>query len=195
MVFCVIVLCFPFFSNLISQLTINREFSSSFHEFESRTEQEKLEYLRQANLYNSKLFKKKVNNENIWPYEEQLSFNSAGIMGLVEIPKINQKLTIYHGTSNAVLMAGAGHLDFTSLPVGGESSHCAISAHSGMAHMKGFDNINHLNIGDKFILWVLNEPYCYEVYDKEVVEPDDLSSLEIEQGRDLVTLITCTPFF
>ena len=120
--------------------------------------------------------------------------NIDGIMGYIEIPSIDVKLNIYHGLSKEVLQKGVGHVEGTSLPVGGESTHVALAAHRGLPSAKLFSDLNLLGVGDKFFITVLNSRMTYQVVSTVVVEPYDDSPLRVQQGRDLVTLVTCTPY-
>lgn len=126
-------------------------------------------------------------------YDTLLNVTGDGIMGYVHIPKIDVQLPIYHGTSNDSLDRGVGHLLGSSLPVGGDSSHSILTGHSGMASQKMFSDLPQLEIGDVFYLKVLNETLAYQVYFTETVLPHDTSYLQIENGRDLCTLVTCYP--
>ena len=117
-----------------------------------------------------------------------------GIMGYLDIPKINQRLNIYHGTDDKVLENGVGHLQGTSLPVGGEGSHCALSAHRGLPAAKLFTDLDRLRPGDLVLLHVLGNDMAYCVDSSQVVTPDQVDSLVIVPGQDLITLITCTPY-
>lgn len=145
-----------------------------------------------AQEYNSKLFRGEiVGNDS--EYTELLNLSGNGIMGYIDIPKINVRLPIYHGTSQEVLNHGAGHLENTSLPIGGVNTHSAISAHSGMAAAPMFSDLRLLEIGDYFFVYVLGEKLAYQVENITTVEPHDASNLRIQRERDIVTLITCTP--
>ena len=115
-------------------------------------------------------------------------------MAYIEIPKINLKMLVYHGTSDEVLAVGAGHLEGTSLPVGGPTTHCVITAHSGMKTMKAFDELRLLEVGDCFTVTTLGTSYEYEVESIETVLPYETESLGIVEGEDRVTLVTCTPY-
>lgn len=126
-------------------------------------------------------------------YDELLNVSNSGIMGYVEIPKIQVNLPIYHGTGTDTLDRGTGHLLGSSLPVGGESTHCVITGHSGLASQKMFTDLELLEVGDGFYLSVLGETLAYRVYRKEAVLPHDTSFLGITQGEDLCTLVTCYP--
>lgn len=122
--------------------------------------------------------------------------NIAGdeMMGSVEIPKIDIKIPIYHTTEEEVLNKGAGHLEGSSLPVGGANTHAVISAHRGLPSASLFTDLDQLKEGDHFLIHVLNETLCYEVDKISVVKPEDTSALAVEDGQDLVTLLTCTPY-
>lgn len=125
-------------------------------------------------------------------YTELLAFDD--VMAYIEIPAINVYLPIYHGTEEETLFRGVGHLENTSLPAGGESTHAVLSAHCGLPSARLFTDLNLLREGNIFRIHVLNEKLTYQVYDIETVNPDDRSSLFIQKGEDLVTLITCTPY-
>lgn len=127
-------------------------------------------------------------------YEVKLNINNDGIMGVIEIPGIHVELPIYHGSSEQVLQVAAGHLDWTSLPVGGESSHCVLSGHSGLPSAKLFTDLDKLALGDTFMLHVLNKTLTYEVDQILIVNPQDTSALQIVEGEDYCTLVTCTPY-
>ena len=127
-------------------------------------------------------------------YNDVLNYNEDGIMAYVEIPCIDVNLPIYHGTSEEVLQKGAGHLAASSLPIGGEGTHSVISAHRGLPSAKLFTDLDEMEIGDVFYIHVLDETLAYQVDQIETVEPDELNSLRVVKGRDLVTLLTCTPY-
>lgn len=125
-------------------------------------------------------------------YAEQLTV--GGVMAYVDIPKINVYLPVQHGTGAETLEKSVGHVVGTSLPVGGSSTHAVLSAHSGMASSKLFSDIDQLELGDNFYVYVLGDTLAYEVDSINTVLPTDISLLQIEEGKDLVTLVTCTPF-
>ena len=127
-------------------------------------------------------------------YAHQLNITGNGIMGYVEIPSISVTLPIHHGTEDATLEKGVGHLLGSSLPVGGESTHTVLTAHSGMASQKMFSDLDQLEIGDVFYLEVLGEPLAYQVDQLKTVLPYDATYLGIIEGEDYCTLVTCTPF-
>lgn len=127
-------------------------------------------------------------------YEALLNSGEDGIMGTLEIPKIKVYLAVYHGTEEETLQKGAGHLEGSSLPVGGESTHACISAHRGLVQKKMFTNLDQMEKGDVFLLHILGDTLSYRVCDIRVVKPDEVESLGIQRGEDVVTLITCTPY-
>ncbi len=127
-------------------------------------------------------------------YWDLLDVTGTGIMGYITIDKINVMLPIYHGTSSSVLSAGAGHLEGSSLPVGGAGTHCVISAHRGLPSALLFTNLDQLEVGDTFTLTVLDQVLTYEVDQITIVLPDEIENLYIEDGADYCTLMTCTPY-
>lgn len=156
------------------------------------------ELLAAAEDYNRSLLTREngffLTEEQQAQYESLLDISGTGIMGYLEIPSINVSLPIYHGTSDSVLQIAVGHLDWTSLPVGGESTHCVLSGHRGLPSAKLFTNLDQIVEGDTFIIRVLDEVLTYEVDRILIVEPEDVTALQIESGKDLCTLVTCTPY-
>lgn len=156
------------------------------------------ELLEAARQYNEKLASQEphyqLSEEEKEEYESTLEVSDTGIMGYIEIPEIDVKLPIYHGTDDAVLQTAVGHLEWTSLPVGGESTHCVISGHRGLPSAKLFTSLDKLREGDTFLLRVLDEVLTYEVDQILIVEPQDTEALQIEEGKDYCTLMTCTPY-
>lgn len=119
---------------------------------------------------------------------------SDDLIAILEIPKIELKLPIYHGTEEAVLQKGIGHICGSDLPVGGESSHSLLAGHRGLPHAELFTRLNELEIGDEFVIHICDEKHTYEVCKIFIIEPDDTSALCVQDGRDLISLITCTPY-
>lgn len=154
--------------------------------------------LNDAKEYNKKLGESgivwKMSKAQKAEYEKQLAVDTSGIMGYVSIPKFHIKLPVYHGTNESVLQIAIGHLEQTSLPVGGESSHCEVSGHRGLPSARLFTDIDKIKEGDTWTMNVLNETLTYECDQIRIVEPEDLSNLQITQGKDYCTLITCTPY-
>ena len=127
-------------------------------------------------------------------YNSVLSVDDNGMMGYITIPELRLKLAIYHGVDESVLQVGIGHIEGSSLPVGGESTHCVLSGHRGLPSAKLFTDIDKLELGDVFMLHVYDEVLTYEVDQILIVEPEDYSALAIEEGKDYCTLVTCTPY-
>lgn len=151
----------------------------------------------EAETYNKELFKLEfplIQYKKIPDYSNLINVNSSGMIGYISIDKIRVELPIYHGTSSTVLNVAVGHLEGSSLPIGGESTHSVLSAHRGLPSAKLFTNLNKLEIGDIFIITVLDRKLTYQVDNIVIVEPNDVSDLEIIKGKDYVTLVTCTPY-
>lgn len=152
----------------------------------------------EATAYNQTLFGKKdryfMTDEEREKYEGLLDVSGNGIIGYIEIPEINCSLPIYHGTDESVLQIAVGHIEGTSLPVGGESTHCVLSGHRGLPSARLFTDLDKLENGDIFIIRVLDETLTYEVDQIRIVLPTELSDLDIEKGKDYCTLVTCTPY-
>lgn len=127
-------------------------------------------------------------------YDALLNIAGNGVMGYIEIPKIKCNLPIYHGTDESVLQIAIGHVQGSSLPVGGAGTHCVLSGHRGLPRAKLFTDIDQLTEGDVFLLRVLDETLTYEVDQIRTVLPDELDDLAIEEGKDYCTLVTCTPY-
>lgn len=151
-----------------------------------------------AQRYNQTLLGKEnryeLTDEEWTEYESLLNVSGNGIIGYIEIPLIGCSLPIYHGTDEAVLQIAVGHIEGTSLPVGGESTHCVISGHRGLPSAKLFTDLDKLTEGDNFVLRILDETLTYEVDQILIVEPHEIDALEIEEGKDYCTLVTCTPY-
>lgn len=165
---------------------------------ERMDDSEKLNEIGRAVDYNSMLVD---NGRRFSPSKQEdelyrgiLSTDDNGMMGYITIPELRLKLAIYHGVDESVLQVGIGHIEGSSLPVGGESTHCVLSGHRGLPSAKLFTDIDKLELGDVFMLHVYDEVLTYEVDQILIVEPEDYSALAIEEGKDYCTLITCTPY-
>ena len=154
-------------------------------------------FFEEAENYNAKL------NELNFPltdyhrlkgYNDILDLSGTGIMGYVSIPKLGVELPLYHGISAEVLNVACGHLEGTSLPIGGESTHCVLSAHRGLPHAKLFTDLDKMEVGDTFTITVLNRTVTYQVDQIKVVLPNETNDVQIVAGEDLCTLLTCTPY-
>ena len=172
---------------------------ANYTEVINNMEREEYDRILQAALnYNEKLGKTgalwTMNEEQKKDYLSQLDVTGDGIMGYIDIPKINITLPIYHGTEEKVLQIAIGHIEGTSLPVGGITSHCVVSGHRGLPSAKLFTDLDKMAEGDTWTMTVLDYTVTYEVDQIHVVEPSDLSDLQIENGKDYCTLVTCTPY-
>ncbi len=192
------IIAYPSFSDWWNSFHQSRAVAS-YMEAVANMDKSKYEaLLNDADAYNKEISKTGIQwiltEEQQERYDSILNINDTGIMGYIDIPKINIELPIYHGTDEAVLQIAVGHIEGTSLPVGGESSHCVVSGHRGLPSARLFTDIDKLVEGDTFTLTVLNRTVTYEVDQIRIVEPTDLSDLQIEKGSDLCTLVTCTPY-
>lgn len=196
-----LLLLYPLISNMVHQRQQSDAVASYDSAVSNRSEEEIQEILNQATEYNNMLFQSNgaiVDNMDTSILSDE-SYNSLlnqanGIMGSIEIPKIDVDLPIYHGTEDDVLSVGVGHIQGTSLPVGGENTHCVLSGHRGLPGSSLFTRLDEMKEGDLFFLSVMGETLAYKVYDIQVVDPDNTEVLEITAGRDDVSLVTCTPY-
>lgn len=180
---------------------VARTWKSNQQENVIATYQEELQELEQeeinavfqsARYYNKHLFEtKEIDLER---YDAELNVFQNGIMGSLEIPKISLKLPIYHGTQEEILAGGIGHLPESSLPVGGENSHCVLTGHRGLPGAQLFTRLDELDEEDVFWVNINNRKLCYRVCDINVVKPEEVEVLQMQEGRDLVSLVTCTPY-
>lgn len=154
--------------------------------------------IKSAQQYNASLKNRRnsylLSEQQQKEYTELLDITGDGVMGYVDIPSVDITLPIYHGTSEKVLQTTVGHLEWTSLPVGGEDTHCVISGHRGLPSAKLFTDLDKLSEGDVFMLRVLDEVLTYQVDQIRIVEPTDTNDLKLVSGEDLCTLFTCTPY-
>lgn len=193
------LLLYPSVSDYINSLGYRKtidEYRKAVEEIDDNTYDE---ILQAAYAYNDRLYDRALSLLALpdalrADYESQLDTLGSGLMGYITIPAIDLNLPIYHGTDEAVLQAGVGHLEGSSLPVGGANTHSVLSAHTGLPSSKLFTNIDRLVEGDTFTIHILREEITYQVDNIQVVEPNELDSLRIEPGADLCTLVTCTPY-
>ena len=180
-------------ADLYAQYVAERHIEQMEALYSDKDDPARLEYLRQARMFNDQMAGKEVDGD-VLDYRSQLFYREEPMISHIEIPKIHVKLPIYHGVEENALMAGAGHWERSSLPVGGETSHCVLMGHTGMRNTRMFDDLHRLTAGDRFVIWTLGDPYAYEVYAVETVLPEEVASrIELVRGSDLVTLVTCTP--
>lgn len=192
------LMLYPSFSNWWNEAHQSRAIAAYSQEVSKLDENRYDELWQQAWEYNRSL----VGRENAYllddsqkaEYERLLDVSGMGIMGYIEIPSLKVSLPIYHGTEESVLQVAVGHLEWTSLPVGGKSTHCVLSGHRGLPSAKLFTDLDRLVVGDRFRLGVLDQVLTYEVDQILIVEPQDTEALLIEEGKDLCTLVTCTPY-
>ena len=197
------ILCYPLVSSVINNVGIRNEAKVEQEKIENMNDEEVDRLLQEAHDYNESLLGKIILTDPFdeeayekigAEYESSFNVNEDGLIGYVDIPKINVYLPIYHGTSTEVLSRGAGHLQNTAFPVGGENTHSVISAHTAYPTETFFDYLTDMEEGDYFHIHVLNRVLTYEVDQIKVVKPDDTHDLYVQDGRDLVTLLTCTPY-
>lgn len=192
---------------LVSSVINNIDSRNHVEEYTKTTKQmsseETLEMFKQAEEYNHSLtnnviitdpFDEKAYKKIGANYENALNVDGNGLIGYIDIPKINVYLPIYHGTAEAILAKGAGHLQNTSLPIGGESTHSVISAHTAYPGETFFDYLTDMEEGDEFYIHVLDRVLKYEVDSIKVVLPEETDDLRVVKGKDYVTLLTCTPY-
>lgn len=196
------VFLYPTVSNYLYKKNSSKAITSHAENLSKLSPEVIAEEKEAVNRYNQSLFKNAVVltdpfDPDAYPitdgeYTELLAFDD--VMAYIEIPAINVYLPIYHGTEEETLLIGVGHLENTSLPAGGESTHAVLSAHCGLPSARLFTDLHLLKEGNLFRIHVLDETLTYQVYEIETVDPDDSSSLFIREGEDIVTLITCTPY-
>lgn len=192
------LLLYPTFSEYWNAFRQSRAITNYAKEVGGLDEKQCEEILRAAREYNGGLSELlnvyEMSDERSAEYEQILNVSGNGIMGSVEIPKIRCSLPIYHGTGESVLQIAVGHLAWTSLPVGGESTHAVLSGHRGLPSAKLFTDLDKMEVGDRFYVRVLNEVLAYETDQIKVVLPEETDDLRIVEGEDYCTLCTCTPY-
>ena len=192
------LLLYPTVSDYWNSLHTSQAVASYDQAVKSMDEGKYDELLQRAGQYIRDLFLRgslfALTDEEREDYNSQLDIDGSGVMGYIEIPTIKVSLPIYHGTSDDVLQVAVGHLEWSSLPVGGESTHCVLSGHRGLPSAKLFTNLDQLAEGDLFVIRTLDEVLTYEVDRILIVLPSELQALAAEEGKDLCTLVTCTPY-
>lgn len=200
----ILIAAYPWISNYIYEDHVSQVTAMYDKALEDAGSETLTKIRQEAEKYNASLrdkvsvlhdpFSEDVVNEASQGYEAQLSVNGSPVMGYIEIPKIGVRLPIYHGTSDTVLQAGCGHLEGTSLPIGGEGAHSVITGHTGLGGKKLFTDLELMEEGNLFFVHVLDETLCYRVSEINVVLPGEMGTLLIREGEDLCTLVTCTPY-
>lgn len=197
-----LLLCYPLVGNYIQRQHQERAVADYQTGVDTGSEEERQAEISKANEYNDMLFQSHgaiVDNLDTSilseeSYQSLLDVSGTGVMGSIEIPKIDVDLPIYHGTSDEVLDLGVGHLEGSSLPIGGESTKSILTGHRGLPGSSLFTRLDEMEEGDLFFLDVMGETLAYKVCDIVTILPEDVESLEIEAGADKVSLITCTPY-
>lgn len=192
------LLLYPTVSNYWNTLHASRAVATYVDAVQNMGEDKRREMLQKAIEYNKSLTSDNqrltISSARRQEYESILDVDGNGMIGYIEIPNINITLPVYHGTNDDVLQIAVGHLDWTSLPVGGTSTHCVLSGHRGLPSAKLFTNLDQVKEGDTFVIRVLDEVLTYEVDQIRIVEPAAVDDLMIENGKDYCTLVTCTPY-
>ena len=192
------LLLYPSLSNYWNSQHQTRAIASYVEEVANLDEEKYEQIWEAARRYNASLAENgntyEFSDEQKKEYEKLFNISGTGMMGYIEIPSIHCSLPIYHGTEESVLQVAVGHLEWSSLPTGGESTHCVLSGHRGLPSARLFTNLDELQEGDIFMLRILNEVLTYEVDQILIVEPEDTDELQIVPGKDYCTLVTCTPY-
>lgn len=199
----VCLLLYPTVSDYWNSLHQTRAIGAYEDTLATMTQRDYSDLFRQADDYNAALraldyplteYETLTERSELTDYDQLLDINGTGIMGYIDIQKIGVELPIYHGTDSSVLNIAAGHLEGTSLPVGGAGTHCVLSAHRGLPSARLFTDLDRLAVGDTFTITALNRLLTYEVDQILIVEPEQVDALAIEDGEDYCTLLTCTPY-
>ena len=191
------VMLYPTLSDYVNQLHQSRAVATYAEDVDNLTDADYSAYFEAADAFNAQIAADPdalFHADRFTSYNATLDVTGTGIMGYITIEKIGVELPIYHGTSDGVLQVAAGHLEGTSLPVGGGSTHAVISAHRGLPSAKLFTNLDELEVGDRFTITVLNRVLTYEVDQISIVLPTEIDQLLPTEGMDYVTLMTCTPY-
>lgn len=198
------LILYPILGNALAEKNKSLVMTEYSRAVEEMTDTRMEEILAAAETYNAALSPISVSADGVYSlsgltaaqeqYDEILAVNESGIMGQLEIPELNIRLPIYHGTDGSTLEKGVGHLLGSSFPVGGKGTHAVLTGHSGLSREKMLTDLEKMKVGDRFFLHVLDRTLAYEVRDIFTVLPDDTSHLGIQRGKDMCTLITCTPY-
>ena len=192
------LLLYPTVSNYWNSLHQSRAIASYEEAVASMDDETYEAYWNQAVAYNEQLWKRSnryyPSEEDKSEYQSLLNISGNGIMGYIQIPSIDVSLPVYHGVDEAILQVAVGHIESSSLPVGGDSTHCVLSGHRGLPSARLFTDLDQLAEGDIFMLKVLNDTLTYQVDQIRIVLPEEVDELELARGKDYCTLVTCTPY-
>ena len=200
----IILMGYPYIANYIFEHRTDSIVETTEKLERNMEDRKREEYADEINKYNQELysgriqlqdpFKEMFEEKETGKYNELLNINKNGIMGTIVIPAINIKLPIYHGTSEKILEKGIGHLEGSSLPLGGENTHTVLTGHTGLSNAKLFTDLSEMKEGEFFFLNILGEQLVYQIKQIRIVLPTDLEELYIKKGKDYCTLVTCTPY-
>lgn len=200
----IILMGYPYIANYIFEHRTDSIVETTEKLERNMEDRKREEYADEINKYNKELysgriqlqdpFKEMFEEKETGKYNELLNINKNGIMGTIVIPAINIKLPIYHGTSEKILEKGIGHLEGSSLPLGGENTHTVLTGHTGLSNAKLFTDLSEMKEGEFFFLNILGEQLVYQINQIRIVLPTDLEELYIKKGKDYCTLVTCTPY-
>lgn len=195
----ILLLSYPHVSNFIAEYQQRKLIDNYLETLNNLNKERYVDLYKEALAYNEELYKLQqkniLNEKGLDNYKDTLKIDNTDIIGYVEIPSVNIKIPIYHGTDESVLQVGVGHYSYTSLPVGGKNTHAVLFGHSALPHAKLFTDLEKLKVGNYFNIGVLNQKLYYRITNIRIVEPDDLTNhISIVKDKDLVTLVTCTPY-
>lgn len=197
------ILNYPVFGTLYNQIRGQKVLDSYDEAVQTMDESKRKKYWKEAEDYNAMLVKENPQLSDAFSQEEKkedsaynhvLNMEESGVMGALEIPKISLYLPIYHGTSAEVLEKGIGHLEGSSIPIGGKNTHAVLTGHRGLPSAELFSNLDQLERDDEFYIHILGKTLAYRVFNVETVKPEETGHLTIAKGQDRVTLVTCTPY-
>jgi len=188
------IFLYPTVSNLWNEHLNSQQIIDYTEQISQYSTEEQQAMLQKARSYNEHLLDSALLQDLGLHYEDLLNINGDGVMGYLEIPKISVSLVIYHGTEDKLLQDGIGHVETSALPVGGSGTHSVLAGHTGLPSAKLLTNLDRLEPGDVFYIHILNETLEYRITDLSVVEPNETDQLRPEEGKDLMTIVTCTPY-
>ncbi len=194
------IICYPLISNRIATHR-QKEVIAKYKKVAINKEKSITSLIEEAKTYNEKLTSSTITDVFTFPPEESskeylsiLNTGKDGVMGYISIPKIDEEIPIYHGTSTKTLQKGVGHLEGSSFPVGGKDTHAVLSAHRGLPSAKLFTDLDQLKKGDEFYIHILDETLAYQVDEVSIIEPSETEKLTLQEGYDYITLVTCHPY-